>query len=238
MTGQDDLLVRLARAVATTPLDHALSERLCMACRDLAGADAAALSVMYADNDGMTLFATDDLAAQLDELQDVLGEGPGRTAADTGAVEVCRLRDGGSSRWPHFAPAALARVGAATVHAIPMRPDGQTLGVMTLYQADHGEDRPLSLPEDTLLRLAAATAAALVRDPEALADEVDQGPWQSRSRIHQATGMVVVQLRLNPDDALAVLRAHAYAADTSLEDVASLVLSRALRFNPPTERGR
>ncbi len=38
MTGPDDLLVRLAQAVATTPLEHALSERPCLACRDLAGA--------------------------------------------------------------------------------------------------------------------------------------------------------------------------------------------------------
>lgn len=237
MTGHDDLLVRLARAVATTPLEHALSERLCMACRDLAGADAAALSVTYANSDRMTLFATDPLATQLEELEDVLGEGPARTAADTGALEVCRLADGAESPWPNFAVAASARVGAATVHAVPMKPDGQTIGVMTLYQADHGEERPLALPQDTLIRLAAATAAALVRDPDATAEEVERGPWQSRARIHQATGMVVAQLGLPPDDALAVLKAHAYAADTTLDDVASRVLSRTLRFHPPTERG-
>lgn len=238
MTGQDDLLVRLARAVATTPLDHALSGRLCMACRDLAGADGASLSVTYADRNRMTLFATDDLAAALEELQDVLSEGPVHTAVASGQLQVCRVREGGSGPWPHFVESALGRVGAVTVHAVPMRPDSQILGVMTLYQADHGEDRPLTLTEDTLLRLAAATATALVRDPEAIAAEVEQGPWQSRARIHQATGMVVAQLGLRPSDAMAVLKAHAYAADTSLEDVASRVLSRTLRFHPPTERGR
>jgi hypothetical protein len=238
MTGHDDLLVRLARAVATTPIEHALSERLCMACRDLAGADAAALSMTYDSNDRMTLFATDDLAAQLEELQDVFGEGPAHTAAHTGAVAVCHVSEGSSSPWPHFAVAAQERVGAATVHAVPMMPDGETIGVMTLYQGDHGEDRPLALPQDTLTRLAAATAAALVRDPDATAEEVERGPWQSRARIHQATGMVVAQLAMPPDDALAVLKAHAYAADTTLEDVASRVLSRTLRFHPPTDRGR
>jgi hypothetical protein len=50
--------------------------------------------------------------------------------------------------------------------------------------------------------------------------------------------MVVAQLNLPPDDALAVLRAHAYAGNTSLEDVASRVLSRSVRFLPPDERGR
>jgi hypothetical protein len=238
VTGPDDLLVRLAQAVATTPLEHALSERLCLACRDLAGADSAALTLAYAGSHRVTLFTTDALAARLEDLQDVLGEGPGHTAAATGRIEVCSLRDGRTSPWPQFADTALGLVGRATVHAVPMRPDGEVLGVMTLYREERHGDAPLALPGDTLLRLAAATAAALMRDPDAIAEEVEQGPWQSRARIHQATGMVVAQLGLAPDDAMAVLKAHAYAGEISLEDVASRVLDRALRFHPPTDRGR
>jgi hypothetical protein len=237
MAAHEDLLVRLARAVATTPPGYALSERLCLACRDLAGADAAALTVAYSSENRVTLFATDDVAARLEDLQDVMGQGPGHSAATSHRIEVCSLHDGASSRWPDFAAAGLQQVGPATVHAVPMRPDGDVLGVMTLYQVEHHQE-PLQLPDDTLLRLAAATAAALMRDPQAVADELEQGPWQSRSRIHQATGMVAAQLRLAPDDAVAVLKAHAYAGETTLSDVAARVLTRDLRFHPPTERGR
>ena len=238
MTGQDDLLVRLARAVATTPLGYALSERLCLACRDLAGADSAAITVAYAGSDRITLFATDDLAARLEDLQDVMGEGPGQSAETSGEVEVCRLRASGCDHWPQFSRTAHEHVGDVTIHAVPMHANGTALGVMTLYQVDHGDAVPLALDDDTLVRLAAATASALMRDPDATTDELEQGPWQSRARIHQATGMVVAQLGLPPDDALAVLRAHAYAGNTSLEDVASRVLSRSVRFLPPDERGR
>jgi ANTAR domain/GAF domain len=236
VTGHDDLLVRLARAVATTPPGSALSERLCLACCDLAGADAAALTMSYTDENRVTLYATDEVAARLEDLQDVMGQGPGRTAVTSQSIEVCALGDGASSRWPQFATAGSEQVGAATVHAVPMRPDGDVLGLMTLYQVEHHRE-PLALPPDTLLRLAAATASALLRDPDATSEEVEQGPWQSRARIHQATGMVAAQLSLAPDDAVAVLRAHAYAGDTTLSDVAARVLSREIRFHPPTEGG-
>jgi AmiR/NasT family two-component response regulator len=57
------------------------------------------------------------------------------------------------------------------------------------------------------------------------------GPWASRSQIHQATGMVVAQLRLSPEDALALLRAHAYAQDSTLAEIAaSVVQKRRLDF--------
>lgn len=238
MTSHDDLLVQLARAVASAPVGHALSERLCLACRDLAGADAAALTVAYADAHRVTLHATDSLAGRLEDLQDVLGQGPGVTSAETAEIQVCAVREAGASRWPQFATAALDLVGGAVVHAVPMRPDGDVLGVLTLYVAERDQPAPLALPDDTLLRLAAATAAALVRDPTATTDEVERGPWRSRVRVHQATGMVVAQLRLAPDDALAVLKAHAYAGDTTLADVADRVLDRTLRFHPPREEGR
>ncbi|KRE98998.1 hypothetical protein ASG88_14755 [Nocardioides sp. Soil777] len=237
MTGHDDLLVRLARAVATTPAGFALSERLCLACRDLAGADSAALTMSYAADNRVTLYATDEVAARLEDLQDVLDQGPGHTAVESRRIEVCALGDGASSAWPEFAIAASEQVGEATIHAVPMRPDGEVLGLMTLYQNGH-RPRALALPDDTLLRLAAATAAALMRDPDAVSDELAEGPWQSRVSIHQATGMVAAQLLLTPEDAVAVLKAHAYAGDTTLSDVAARVLSRELRFHPATEGGR
>jgi hypothetical protein len=112
-----------------------------------------------------------------------------------------------------------------------MRPDGKVFGVLTLYQLESQPAR-LALDDPTLLMLAAATGAALVRDPTALDEELTSGPWSSRARIHQATGMVVAQLGVNVDDALAVLRAHAYAGDTSLSDIAEQVTDRMLRFTP------
>jgi hypothetical protein len=244
MAGPDDLLVRFARAIATTPPTNALSERLCLASRNLAGADAAALTVAYAETNRVTLFATDTLSARLEDLQEVMGEGPGYSAASNGQLEVCRLGTLAAERWPLFSAAALQLVGAATLHAVPMQPGHQLIGVMTLYQLQH-PDTDLAMDVPTLERLAAATGAALMRDPEAVDQDLMDGPWQSRAQIHQATGMVVAQLGLNSDDALAVLKAHAYAGETTLADIAEQVVHRTIHFfnspdddNPPRQRGR
>ena len=242
MAGPDDLLIRFARAIATTPATHALSERLCLASRDLAGADAAAITVAYAETNRVTLFATDEVSARLEDLQEVIGEGPGYSAASHRGVEVCRLGTLAAERWPLFSAAALQIVGAATLHAVPMQPGNQLFGVMTLYQLEHPH-ADLAMDVRTLERLAAATGAALMRDPEAVDQDLMDGPWASRAQIHQATGMVVAQLGLNSDDALAVLKAHAYAGETTLADIAEQVVDRTVHFftsptDPPEEGGQ
>jgi AmiR/NasT family two-component response regulator len=42
--------------------------------------------------------------------------------------------------------------------------------------------------------------------------------------------MVMAQLGLRPEDALALLRAHAYADNTSLNEVSQAVIERRLDF--------
>jgi hypothetical protein len=228
---REDLLVRFATAIATSPVADTLSARLCHACRDLAGSDAAAITVSYTSASRVTLCATDEVSGRLEDLQDVVGEGPGRAASESGRIEVCPVGRAGVGRWSHFDEAAQELVDSAVLHAVPMRPDGKVFGVLTLYQTESLPGR-LALDDPTLLMLAGATGAALIRDPTALDEELLSGPWASRARIHQATGMVVAQLGLSTDDALAVLRAHAYAGGTSLSDIAEQVTGRSLRFTP------
>jgi hypothetical protein len=60
--------------------------------------------------------------------------------------------------------------------------------------------------------------------------------WAVRDQVDQATGMVVAQLRVSPADALAVLRAHAFAHSTTLAEVSGWVLDRTLDFSN-TESG-
>jgi hypothetical protein len=111
------------------------------------------------------------------------------------------------------------------VLAVPMRPwnDG-VIGVLTIHHDS------TDLPDrDQAQFLANAVGAALVQDPPTETD-LRAGPWSTRSEIHQATGMVVAQLRISPDDALALLRAHAFSHETTLAAVAEQVTSRRLHF--------
>ncbi|MCA1822134.1 MAG: ANTAR domain-containing protein, partial [Pseudonocardia sp.] len=51
-----------------------------------------------------------------------------------------------------------------------------------------------------------------------------------RAEIYQATGMVLAQLGISVTDALARIRAYAFAEQRPLGDVAHDVVSRRLRF--------
>ncbi|KHD73897.1 ANTAR domain-containing protein, partial [Actinoplanes utahensis] len=57
------------------------------------------------------------------------------------------------------------------------------------------------------------------------------GHLAQRAVVHQATGMVSVQLEAGPEEAFARLRAHAFAAERELEAVAADVVARRLRFD-------
>src|SRR5437763_51787 len=59
-----------------------------------------------------------------------------------------------------------------------------------------------------------------------------------QSEVHQATGMITVQLGVTVAVALVRLRAYAYAHDRRLRDVAADVVARRLRFDPDAETGR
>jgi len=224
MMDRTGILAKLAR-IAAADTDRHLADRLCDAARLILNATGASIAVQ----DGPTrlaLSATDDRARAFEDLQDVLGQGPCITAFSATAPVTTTLDDQPDPRWPEFSRTAWQRVGPATIQAIPMRPAGQQFGVLAAYFTDGGPTQS----DESALFLAAAIGAALLRDPELTSDADADSRWSARAEVHQATGMVVVQLRVSPDDALAILRAHAYAHDASLADIAHLVVTRRLDF--------
>ena len=75
MSDKAELLARLASLVAVD-VRRPLTERLCDACRQMLGGDGASVTIAVPAGDRITLSATDADAAALEDLQEVLGEGP------------------------------------------------------------------------------------------------------------------------------------------------------------------
>jgi AmiR/NasT family two-component response regulator len=75
------------------------------------------------------------------------------------------------------------------------------------------------------------SAAGTQPDTADLAWQRDD-PTAHRAQVHQATGMMLVQLGVGADAAFARLRAYAYAHDRRLGVVARDVVERRLRFEP------
>jgi ANTAR domain len=117
--------------------------------------------------------------------------------------------------------------------AFPLRVGGVRLGALTLHQ-----DRPGRLSDrqyadalavaDLLLRIVLARQADA--PPGILAGEL-LDLSDSRAEVHQASGMVSVQLGVSVGEALVRLRAHAYAEGRTLAAVGADVVARRLRMD-------
>ena len=217
-----DLARRMTRQNAASPL----ADRLCRSAIDLLGVSGVALTIAYTGPERVTLCATDDRAARLEDLQDVLGQGPGPAVYRTGVYVDVVLGQEDDGRWPELAQAVRDQLGPMRVHALPVRPHDEVLGVLTCHQPPKDE---LRLESPTAQFLADAIGVALLHDPTSH-DFTGSSPWMSRAAVHQATGMVMAQLRINGEDALALLRAHAFAADRTLLETSSSVVRRELDF--------
>jgi hypothetical protein len=72
------------------------------------------------------------------------------------------------------------------------------------------------------------------------ADEAGVASWVDAAEadhieVHQAVGMVMVQLGIEPEQALDRLRAHAFSQGRTVTEVAQEILARTLRFGPETD---
>ncbi|WP_295697881.1 ANTAR domain-containing protein [Lapillicoccus sp.] len=221
------VLARLTRAVAFDERTRSLPYRLCAAGVSLLGGDGGALTLAYTEPQRLTLCSTTDAAARLEDLQEVLGEGPGADASRRGSMMSAIVSKGRSAVWPVFVEAAFAAVGEVSVHAFPMSSGASVIGVFTVYQLP---PRLLTENADIASFVANSIGAAILSDPASDTPE-GLGSWASRALVHQATGMVMAQLGIHSDDAMALLRAHAFADNVSLTEMARSVNELTFDFS-------
>ena len=167
-------------------------------------------------------------AAALEEAGFTLGEGPGRDCVSAGApVLVADLSDA-VARWPAFAPAALD-LGVRAMFALPLRVGAISVGTLVAHRHTPGSLRDGQLVD--ALALADTLTVLLLRratgEPARTIAEGGQPPpgWAPpathRLEVHQATGMISVQLGVGLAEALVRLRAHAYGNDRPIAEVAA-----------------
>jgi hypothetical protein len=210
----------------------ALVQGLCRRTAEAVGASGAAITVMAGDATSGVISASNDTARHLEDIQFTLNEGPGLEAfRDHGPVLVPDLTR--SSRWTAYTPLALAS-GAKAVFGFPLQLGSIKLGAMTVHRRHVGEldvehlNRAFAIAEAVTRVL--LSAASLPEGSAAVWEGLDED-W---TVVHQATGMVSVQLGSTLDEALVRLRAHAFASGRSIREVADDVVSR--RLSLPRDR--
>ena len=186
-----------------------------------------------------SLCTTNVVSDVIEQLQYVLGEGPCVDAyyQDRPVLEP-DLANPEVTRWPAFAGEAV-EAGAHAVFGFPLQVGSVRLGALNLYRevpgplADerHADAIVLAqlIAQSVLVLQARAQPGELAADLEAIAD--------FKYTVHQASGMVSVQLGVSVGQALIRLRALSFSAGVPLADVAEQVIIRSLRFTPSNEEG-
>lgn len=178
-----------------------------------------------------TVSASDALAARIDELQFDLGEGPCWDAMNTGRpVLQPDVRAQSRENWPAFST-AISEQRVTSLFAFPLLVGPLRIGAVDLYAND-------SLTLDANQSRQAGVMAAAVgrhvlrRALDGIGEEYEAlGNSFSRRLIHNATGMVLAQLRISGDDARLIIQGHAFAESKSMMEIADDIVAGRLSFS-------
>jgi hypothetical protein len=212
---------------------HGSGARLVRACVEATAVTGAGIMLMSDGEHRGTLGSSDAAIAVVEELQFTLGEGPCIDTYNSGApVFEPDLRDPVEVRWHEFTGPAVD-AGVEAVFGFPLVVGDTRLGALDLYV-----DQPWTLTDQQVadaLTMADVVAQTILRvqahaEPGALASELEAGTLL-RSVVHQASGMLSVQLGVSVADALARLRAYAYSEGRPINAVASAIVARELRLD-------
>ena len=215
------------------------TERLCQVCAEATATHGAAIMLVRDGLSQGSVCTSDGVSALIEDLQFTLGEGPCLDASRYGRpVLEPDLAAAGAGRWIAFGPPAI-EAGVRAVFGFPIRVGAAGLGALNLYRRRSG---PLTDEQHADAVVLADIAAELIllmqaeASPGELAVELEAGA-SVHYVVHQASGMVSVQLGVSVDQALVRLRAHAFRTGKPLADVARRVVERTLRFRPDDEPG-
>jgi hypothetical protein len=212
-------------------------ERLCSALSRALPAMGVGVSLLAADNyGGGTVAASDAASRVIEELQFTLGEGPCIDAyASRSPILEPDLAGRGTRRWPGYGPAAQDH-GVGAVFAFPLQVGAARAGALDVYL-----DVPGALSPDGLARaftFAEVAVGLLVDDQHGIAGS--QGGFDLddvlayRLEVYQAQGMLMVDLGVGIDEAIARLRAYAFAEGRALSDVANDIVNGRLSLERDT----
>jgi hypothetical protein len=220
------IAVAFARAVTKSP-----PASLCDACVEVLDVSGAGITVMGGGQSGQLCVSSERMAA-LEDLQFTMGVGPCQDAFYTGQpVHAPSLGMVATSRWPAFV--SLARdCGIGSVFAYPLVVNGAKIGVMTLYQDLEGALSAVQ-HDDSIAVAEVLTETVLSLQDAAPDGDLAEGLKEVvayRAEVHQASGMVSIQLKIAVAEALVRIRAHAFAHDQPVGVVAADIVARRLRL--------
>lgn len=214
---------RIHSAVAVRILDshrrvqRATAAGIAGAVADALGVNSVAVVLRASDESDATAVGSDARALKVQDAELVVSEGPSHDVTRTShtlAVDGSEL----TARWPRFAE-AVAPLVLHALAAVPLRAGEATVGSLTVI------DAPWPRPEHGLAGLATVGEALVQTVLEEMgegggaleATQIVSGDWMAT--VHVAAGMLAARHQISPEDAMALIRARAYAESIGMDEV-------------------
>ncbi|MGW7411110.1 ANTAR domain-containing protein [Streptomyces sp. NPDC054863] len=222
-----------------------LPQRLALALGGALGADGVTLSLATHTPDRQLLAATGPVAVRLEELQFETAEGPCMTASAQGVPVLWDDVRAQVGRWPVFGSRLredLPQVGS--IHGFPL---GVAPAVGSVDLIGFEPRRMNARAVDQALAAAGAALEVLLNSSRAHACEGWLPGWQPAEVLdahwgatHRAVGVLMERMDISAEEALARLRARAFASGRPLPALAAevMVTLRADDSEREGDRGR
>jgi GAF domain-containing protein len=222
-------------AVAVAVADPSLSglpaalQRVCRAAGSSLSLAGAVVQLVTGAREPVVLASSDESSRRIGNVAFEVGQGPCFDAFTLARpVLVPDLMGEGQARWPGYV-SAVSESGVAATYTVPLHVGAERLGVLELYGS---EVRSLTLDEISVALVFAEAATDSMIDPPAsasvaLLEEREARGMDHRLEIHQAQGMVTVDLGIGMAEALSLMRAHAFGRELALIEIAQEILAGA-----------
>jgi hypothetical protein len=212
---------------------HLLPDRLARAAARLLEVDGVGLSVLAGPHGHSPLGASSAAAARAERLQFTVGAGPCMSAHATGQP-VFVVEDDLRRRWPAYADLLRTETPFRGVVSLPLRSAVTGIGAMNLLFVDPSDVPRLDVFDAVAVGelVASALGDATIWSTWSEAEGPDwlrSPPAVRRAAVWRAVGRTGAALDVDAAEALALLRAHAYASRRSVDSVAADVLDGRLR---------
>ena len=196
-------------------------------CVQAVDVDAAGVMLASPEDELQFVASSSESMRVLELFQIQVAEGPCVDCFRGGAAIVNHALSEEDGRWPQFTPRALAR-GFRSVHCLPMRLRGRTIGALNLFRTHQG---PLADDDVVVAQGLAdvATIAILQHQSSLNANTLNlqlSNALNSRIIIEQAKGMIRQSTDCGMDEAFNRLRAHARNHNEGLTDLATRIVER------------
>lgn len=225
-------LARVVSLVAAAGADPTTPGPFCQVAVGLTQVTGAGVMIIAGDDTPQATFCTTGSASALiEELQYTFGEGPCIDAHRIGAVVAePNLASPSVPRWPAFTPKVIA-AGVRAIFGFPIRIGAARVGALNLYRDEAGSLSDDQHADALVIADVIAQTLLTVQASATFGSLPAQLDADLHSAVHQAAGMVSVQLGVSVGEALVRLRAYAFATDRPLTEVAHDVIDRVLTFD-------